>query len=115
MLRDKTGSRLFKSVNIKIYFPDKIFPDKKLAQRAPPKKGFSSENIDDILMEVADRLETLYPWWEFKMMELAPTGRAANFIFTFAGYRAGSFPAAKPEDYTPAPEEKKDDSGIPQD
>jgi hypothetical protein len=49
------------------------------------------------------------------MMELAPTGRAANFIFTFAGYRAGSFPAAKPEDYTPAPEEKKDDSGIPQD
>ena len=47
-----------------------------------------------MLMEVADQLDTLYPWWNFSYVELKPVGRTARFVFTFAGYRA----AVKPED-----------------
>lgn len=88
MLRDKTGNRLFRRVDIKIVFPDNIFPDKKLSQRAGPHQGFSPDGIDEILMNTADQLDTLYPWWDFKPIELASTGRTASFVFTFVGYRA---------------------------
>ena len=108
MLRDKAGNRLYRKVQVHIDFPDKIFPSKTMVQHAGPRQGFGPEGIDDILMKTADQLDTLYPWWEFTVVDLIPIGRTARFYFKFAGYKAGSFPAAKPE-------EKKDDSRIPQD
>lgn len=88
MLRDKEGNRLFRKVQVKVIFPDKIFPDKTVMQHAGPHQGFGPSGIDDILMKLADQLDTLYPFWEFRSIELKPEGRTARYVFTFAGYRA---------------------------
>ncbi len=88
MLRDSKGQRLYRRVEIRIFFPDKIFPVKKLHQHAEPHKGFSLDGIDDLLMQTTDQLDQLYPWWEFKMIELKPEGRTARFNFTVIGNRA---------------------------
>ena len=88
MLRDNKGARLFRRVDTKIVFPDAIFPDKKMSQHAEAHQGFNSDGVDEILMQIADQLETLYPWWQFKMVELKPEGRTARYIFKFAGYRS---------------------------
>lgn len=100
MLRDTVGNRLFRKVQIKIIFPDNIFPPKVVYQHAEPHKGFGPAGLDDCLMQITDRLDTLYPWWDFKMTELTPIGRTMRYVFTFAGYRAGAFPEAKPEEFT---------------
>lgn len=102
MLRDAAGNRLYRKIEMKIIFPDKIFPPKTLSQHAEPHKGFGPDGIDDVLMQITDQLDTLYPWWDFKMTPLAPIGRTARYVFTFAGYRAGAFPGAMPvSDPTP--------------
>lgn len=88
MLKDKAGNRLFRKVWVKIIYPDAIFPPKIQTQHAGPKQGFGPEGIDDILMQIADKLEELFPYWEFQMTELAPQGRTARYVFTFAGYSA---------------------------
>jgi hypothetical protein len=96
MLRDTRGNRLFRIVDIKVYFPDKIFPTRHIRNHAPPHKGFNGDNIDEMLMSIADRLDVLYPWWEFRMVELKPRSREARYAFNWSGYRAGAaFPAAK--------------------
>ena len=105
MLQDAKGNRLFRKVEIKIVFPSgpdghAIFPVKRLTQRAEPKKGFGPDGIDDLLMQTADQLDTLYPWWQFRFVELAPVGRTASYVFTVVGYRTAAFPEAKPEDFT---------------
>lgn len=88
MLRDKEGNRLFRKVTVKVLFPEHIFPEKTYVQHAGPHQGFGPENVDALLMNIADQLETLYPWWEFRPIELKPEGRTARWVFTFAGYRA---------------------------
>lgn len=104
MLRDLNGNRLFRKVEITIFFPDNIFPLKKMTQRAGPHQGFGPNGVDDLLMQVADDLEVKFPWWEFKFIELAPVGRTARFVFTFAGYRASTPNTKTTESSTPAPE-----------
>lgn len=89
MLRDAAGNRLFRRVEITIIFPENIFPPKRVVQRAGPHQGFGPNGIDDILMSMADQLETLYPFWEFQASELAPEHRTARWVLTFAGYRTG--------------------------
>jgi hypothetical protein len=88
VLKDKEGNRLFRKVIVKIVFPDAIFPPRNIIQHAGPKQGFGPGGIDDILDRIADQLDTLYPWWEFKVMPLAPEGRTAKYVLTFAGYRS---------------------------
>ena len=95
MLCDKNGNRLFRKVAVKIVYPDNILPDKTFIQHAGPHQGFNPTGIDDILMQIVDQLDTLYPWWEFRMVALAPEGRTAKFVFTFTGYRSVK-PAAAP-------------------
>jgi hypothetical protein len=98
MLKDKFGVRLFRKVNIRVVFPEAIFPPKVFQQHAGPRQGFGDEGVSNMLMQIADRLEELYPWWEFRVVELKPEGRTAKYVFTFAGYRA-----VKPVD-APVPE-----------
>jgi len=86
MLHDATGNRLFKKVDIKIVFPDKTLAVKAMHQHAPAKQGFSGDNIDEMLMNVADQLDKLYPWWSFKMVELTPLGRTARYNFVCTGF-----------------------------
>lgn len=86
MLKDKAGNRLYRKVSVRIYYPDQIFPTKTLLQHAGPHMGFGPEGVDEILMRIADQLETLYPFWEFRAVELTPVGRTVRFSFTFAGY-----------------------------
>jgi hypothetical protein len=103
-LRDPKGNRLYRKVEIKIYFPENIFPMRRLVQHAEPHKGFGPEGIDDLLLQTADRLEELYPWWEFKYIPVVSTSRTATFVFTFAGYRTegvvaqAAVPAPMPDD-----------------
>jgi hypothetical protein len=96
MLKDTDGNRLFRKVEIKIVFPERIFPVNRSVHHAPAHKGFNAENIDDILMQVTDKLDTLYPWWEFRLISQAPVGRTARYVFTFAGYKAGAIAGAAP-------------------
>ena len=87
MLRDKEGNRLFRKMTVKIIYPDNIFPEKTYVQHAGAHQGFGPEGIDHMLNEIADKLDTLYPWWDFKPLELSPVGRTARFVFTWVGYR----------------------------
>lgn len=88
MLRDAAGNRLFRKMIVKIIFPDAIFPEKTYVQHAGPHQGFGPEGIDDMLMKIADQLDTLYPWWDFAPIELKPIGRTTRWVFKFAKYRA---------------------------
>ena len=88
MLRDKAGNRLYRQVTIQVIFPENIFKPKIFRSKAAPKQGFNSEGIADLQMQVADKLDTLYPFWNFRIIELEPVGRTARFVFAFAGYRA---------------------------
>lgn len=90
MLRDKAGNKLFRTVKVKVIFPDAIFPDRTYVQHAGPKQGFGPDGIDDIILQVVDQLDSLYPFWEFNLREMAPEHRTARFLLTFVGYRAAS-------------------------
>jgi hypothetical protein len=87
MPHDKAGNRLFKKVQVKVIFPDAIFPPKLFVQRAGPKQGFGPSGIDEMLMKIADELETLHPYWDFRVIELYPFGSMARYVMSFAGYR----------------------------
>jgi hypothetical protein len=110
MLRDKAGNRLYRRVEIKIFFPDKIFPVKKMHQYAEPHKGFSPEGIDDLLMQTTDKLDQLYPWWEFKCVELTPEGRTARYNFVMVGYRTDFVALKEKLDAVPTPPEVKSEA-----
>lgn len=86
MLTDKKGNKLFRKVEIKVIFPDNIFRPKTFVSHAGPHQGFNSEGIADLQMQVADKLEELYPFWEFRVVELKSNGRVARYVFMFAGY-----------------------------
>jgi hypothetical protein len=89
MLRDKVGNRLYRRVEIKVVFPkDTGLKPNSMRQKAGPHQGFNSDGIDEMLMNVADRLDELYPWWEFKMVPVTAPSRTAKFVFAVAGYRA---------------------------
>jgi len=88
MPHDKEGNRLFRKVQVKVIFPDEIFPPKLFVQHAGPHQGFGPSGVDEMLEKIADQLDTLYPFWEFKMTELAPEGSTAKYVMTFAGYRS---------------------------
>lgn len=88
MLKDKAGNKLYRQVTIKVIFPNDIFAPRTFRSKAGPKQGFNEAGIADLQMQVADRLEQLYPFWEFRIIELASRARVARFVFTFAGYRA---------------------------
>lgn len=103
MLKDAAGNRLFRKVVVRIIFPDAIFPPRVIAQHAGPHQGFGPDGIDNILMSVADKLDELYPWWEFRVVELAPEGRTAKYVFTFAGYRSVKPAAAPVPEFTQEP------------
>jgi hypothetical protein len=103
MLKDKAGNRLFRKMTVKVIFPEAIFPDRTYVQHAGPKQGFGPEGVNEMLMAIADQLETLYPFWEFSYSELTPVGRTGRFVFKFAGYRA-----------TPVPEKPIADSTTPE-
>lgn len=71
----KSGEELVKSVHLKVILPDKVV---RQTVRAGAKKGYSAENIDQILEDFAAKLEKAYPLIEFR---LVPIGKAAfNFI-----------------------------------
>ena len=105
MLRDKAGNKLFRAVKVRVIFPDNIFPDRNYIQHAGPKQGFGPDGIDQMLGQIADQLDTLYPFWEFQLQEMTPEHRTARYLMTFAGYRAVPAPIQPIADSTtPEPE-----------
>lgn len=103
MLRDNKGNRLFRRVEINVLYPDGIMKPERITQRAAAKQGFSPDNVDELLMRVADTLDTKFPWWQFRMQELAPEHRTARFNFVCAGFN----PAYRP------PTEENKDASVP--
>jgi len=105
MLKDIHGDRLFRKVKVRVHFNDQIFPERNMIQHTPARQGFNEDGILAMLEGVTNQLDTLYPFWEFKLQELAPEGRTARFLIDFAGYRAVPAPN-KPttESTTPAPD-----------
>jgi hypothetical protein len=90
MRKDAKGNRLFKRLTVKVQFPADIFGDKTFIQKAPAGKGFHAAGIQEMLENLAEQLDTLYPFWDFTVVEMSPIGSTARYTFTFAGYRAGS-------------------------
>jgi hypothetical protein len=90
MRKDKSGNVLFRRMTVKVIFPDAIFHDKLYSQHAGPKQGIGPDGVDAMLQHVADQLDTLYPWWEFKPVEMKPVGQTIRFCFTYAGPRSAA-------------------------
>jgi hypothetical protein len=88
MLKDAAGNRLFRKMTVKVIFPDNIFPERTYVQHAGPKQGFGPDGIHALLDQIAEQLDTLYPWWDFESVELKPEGRTTRYVIKFAGYRA---------------------------
>jgi hypothetical protein len=85
MRKDKAGNKLYRKMTVKIIFPDNLFPDRTYLQHAGPQRGFGPDGIDQMLDQIATELDSLYPWWEFKPVELMPIGSTIRFAFIFAG------------------------------
>lgn len=92
MLKDSKGNRLFRKMTVKIIYPDAIFPERIYVQHAGPHQGFGPDGVDAMLNQIADQLDTLYPWWDFTSVELKPIGRTTRWIFKFAGNNASYVP-----------------------
>lgn len=86
MLTDKAGNKLYRRVEVKVIFPSGVLPTKKFQSKAGPKQGFNPEGVQDILMQVAERLDSTYPWWNFRPVELKSPSRIAKYVFAFDGY-----------------------------
>ena len=85
MRTDKAGNTLWRTVSVKVIFPDGIFPDRVYKQHAGPKQGFGPDGVDQMLNQIADQLDELYPWWQFRPVDLSPIGSTIRFAFVFAG------------------------------
>jgi hypothetical protein len=113
MRTDKAGNTLWRTVSVKVIFPDGIFPDRKYRQNAGPKQGFGPDGIDQMLNQIADELDSLYPWWQFRAVELSPIGSTVRFAFIFAGNNTNYVapaPTIHPtaDSTTPGPETAED-------
>jgi hypothetical protein len=110
MFRDKDGNRMFRAVEITIRFPENTLPPERIRQKAEPKKGYNPDNLDEMLMKVADMLDVRFPWWEFKMISLTPRHRTACYVFSCVGFRANYQPPsdiATPDVVYVKPEEER--------
>jgi hypothetical protein len=85
MRKDKAGNKLYRKMTVKVIFPDRIFPDRVYHQHAGPRQGFGPDGVDQMLEQIADQLDALYPWWQFRLTELRPEGNTIRFAFIFAG------------------------------
>ena len=109
MLKDSQGNRLFRKMTVKIIFPDAIFPERTYVQHAGAKQGFGPDGVHQMLDDIATKLDELYPWWDFRPIELTPVGRTTRYVFRFAGYRAVPAPGQPIADSTtPEPETAED-------
>jgi len=68
-MKNAKGEKLFKVIYVKAELPDRILPFKKF--RAEAGRLYTEEGIDQILMEVTDWLDTYYPAFEFRMVQIA--------------------------------------------
>lgn len=94
MRTDKAGNRLYRKMTVKIIFPAGIFTDRTYMQHAGPRQGFSPDGVDQMLLQIADDLDSLYPWWNFEPVELSPIGSTIRFVFKFVGNNTNYVPPA---------------------
>lgn len=87
MLHDKDGNKLVRRLEVTVIFPEGIFPPKVMRYKAEPKKGISSQGIDDTLDQISDDLEAKFPWWDFKLVPLSSRPREARYNIVCVGYR----------------------------
>jgi len=89
-IRDAKGNRLYKRVEIAVVYPEGVLKTERIVRKAPAGKGIGEDGVNELLMTVADQLETKFPWWEFEPIELASSGRVSKHVFSFKGYSTKS-------------------------
>lgn len=77
----KNGERIYRRIDVKVFLPDGTFKRERL--QAPPKSGFSPENIDKALTAVADNIERQFPQFDYRLVPLS----AYQFNFVCVGPR----------------------------
>jgi hypothetical protein len=82
-VRDKKGNRLFKQIRIKVVFPPKTFPTRIQCLRAPEGKCFNDSGLSEVLDKVADKLDSDFPMWEFRLVQLPSIGNTIAFNFIY--------------------------------
>jgi hypothetical protein len=65
-MRSAKGEKLFKRIEIKIFFEGKIL---RKVFRSQPRQGFTSDGIQQVLEKVSDDLEEKFPGVEFRLVE----------------------------------------------
>jgi uncharacterized protein YejL (UPF0352 family) len=74
------GEKLYKSLRIRIIGPGM---DRTKIHKAAAQRGYTENDIDEALAELAGVLEKAYPGWDFRLVELGP----ASYNFIYAGPR----------------------------
>lgn len=85
-MRDKQGRKLYRHLTVKIELPG--LPVKTRKFTPPPHQGFHEDGIDNILESIADDLDRVYPFLDYKLVPLG----ANSFRFVHVGYRVPSNP-----------------------
>ena len=86
-IHDAKGNRLYKRVEIDIVYPENVMKREHIVRKAPARKGISEDGVNEILMQIADTLETRFPWWTFEPIELKGPSRVSQHVFSFKGYK----------------------------
>ena len=84
-MKAKTGEILYKKIVVKVIFPPKTFPVRRFSFHTPAGLAYNSVGIDGALNEVATKLDTLFPMWDFRLAELKPIGNTIAFNYVYCG------------------------------
>lgn len=84
-LQAETGELLYRRVDCKIIRHGEV---RRWSHHAGKGKGFSALQIEEHLLEVADKIEKIFPNEDFKLVPLGPT--TFNFVHTGSREALGS-------------------------
>lgn len=95
----ENGARLYRTIRIKIYSPGNAKFDKRIIQ-APPRKGYTEEQIQKVLEEYVEKLTTAMPGHEYRLVEVGE----ATFNFVWESYTPPKASTASDDSQPPAQE-----------
>ena len=79
MKRSKLGEWLWRDMKVSVCLPDQ--KDIVWRKNAGPKRGWTADQLSEMMEKVADSVEQRYPTIEFRLVELAPN----DFKFIYHG------------------------------
>lgn len=79
----KTSEIVHKTICIKVFIPPDNRLGKRIVVKSKPGTHFTPEGIENLLLKVANDIETKWPMYEFRLVPL----RANEFNFVYEGDR----------------------------